>query len=65
MKINDLIICILVSSVMILLAIIIIGDYKIALELNRPLDKDVIVLMKMSVTGLIGIIAGYLGANKQ
>ena len=65
MKINDLIICILVSSVMLLLAIIIIGDYKIALELNRPLDKDVIVLMKMSVTGLIGIIAGYLGANKQ
>ena len=50
---------------MLLLAIIIIGDYKIALELNRPLDKDVIVLMKMSVTGLIGIIAGYLGANKQ
>ena len=65
MKINDLVICILVAGLVILLGVIIIGDYMIAVKLNRPLDGEVIVLIKMAITGLIGIIAGYLGANKQ
>lgn len=65
MKINDLVICILVIGVIALLGIIIIGDYMIAAKLNRPLDEEIIVLIKMAITGLTGIIAGYLGANKQ
>lgn len=60
---KDLIICILVAGVLILLGVVIIGDYYVALQENRPVDESVITLMKMSLTGLIGIIAGYIGSK--
>jgi len=34
------------------------------LEENRPVDESVITLMKMSVTGLIGVIGCYIGGSK-
>ena len=52
------------KDIVILLATIIIGDYIVALEENRPVDESVITLMKMSVTGLIGVIGGYIGGSK-
>jgi len=58
-----LIIVALVVGVLTLLGVIIIGDYVVALEENRPVDDSVITLMKMSLTGMIGIIAGYIGAK--
>jgi hypothetical protein len=36
------------AGVLILLAVIIVGDYWVALEENRPVDESVITLMKMS-----------------
>ena len=48
----------LVVGVLSLLGVIIIGDYYVALQENRPVDESVITLMKMALTGLIGIIAG-------
>jgi hypothetical protein len=62
-NIKDLIVCILVGGVLTLLGIVIIGDYIVALQENRPVDESVITLMKMSLTGLIGIIAGWMGAK--
>jgi len=56
-----LIIVALVVGVLSLLGVIIVGDYIVALEENRPVDESVITLMKMALTGLIGIIAGYIG----
>ena len=53
------------TGVLILLGTIIIGDYIVALKENRPVDESVITLMKMSVTGLIGIIGGYIGGSKD
>ena len=50
-------------GVLILLGIIIVGDYVVALAENRPVDESVITLMKMSVTGLIGVIGGYIGGR--
>ena len=55
-NIKDLIVCVLVGGVLTLLGIVIIGDYIVALQENRPVDESVITLMKMSLTGLIGII---------
>jgi hypothetical protein len=52
------------TGVLVLLGVIIIGDYWVALEENRPVDESVITLMKMSVTGLIGVIGGYIGGSK-
>ena len=60
---KDIIICILVAGVLVLLGVIIIGDYYVALQENRPVDESVITLMKMALTGLIGIIAGYIGSK--
>lgn len=62
-NIKDIVILALTSGVLILLGVIIIGDYIVALQENRPIDKEIIVLMKMSITGLIGVIAGYVGGK--
>jgi hypothetical protein len=52
---RDLIVLLITAGVLILLAVIIVGDYWVALEENRPVDESIITLMKMSVTGLIGV----------
>jgi|TARA_B100000902_G_scaffold16716_1_gene20066 hypothetical protein len=62
-NLKDLIIVALVVGVLSLLGIIIVGDYYVALQENRPVDESVITLMKMALTGLIGIIAGYVGSK--
>jgi len=59
--IKDLIIVILVVGVLILLGVIVAGDYYIALKEHRPPDASVIVLLKMALTGIIGVVAGYIG----
>ena len=58
-----MVVCILVGGILTLLGVIIIGDYIVALQENRPVDESVITLMKMSLTGLIGIIAGWMGSK--
>ena len=63
-NIKEIVILALTSGILILLAVIIIGDYWIAVKENRPVDTEVITLMKMSITGLISIIAGYIGGKK-
>ena len=62
-NLKDLIVVTLVIGVLTLLGVIIIGDYYVALQENRPVDESVITLMKMALTGLIGIIAGYIGSR--
>jgi hypothetical protein len=62
---KDIVILLITTGVLILLSTIIIGDYIVALEEKRPVDESVITLMKMSVTGLIGIIGGYIGGSKD
>ena len=60
---KDLVIVALVIGILTLLGVIIIGDYYVALQENRPVDESVITLMKMSLTEMIGIIAGYVGGK--
>lgn len=62
-NLKDLVIVILVFGVLTLLGVIIIGDFYVALQENRAVDESVITLMKMSLTGMIGIIAGYIGSK--
>jgi|TARA_B100000282_G_scaffold176289_1_gene127833 hypothetical protein len=62
-NLKDLVIIILTFGVLMLLGVIIIGDYYVALQENRPVDESVITLMKMSLTGMIGVIAGYIGSK--
>jgi hypothetical protein len=65
MKFADYIVGILATGIMILLFIVILGDYMIAMRTSRVLDPEIITLMKMSITGLIGIIGGYLGGKQS
>ena len=62
-NLKDIVILLLVGGVLTLLGVIIIGDYYVALQENRPVDESVITLMKMALTGLIGIIAGWMGSK--
>ena len=61
---KDIVVLLITTGVLILLATIIIGDYWVALEENRPIDESVITLLKMSITGLVGVIGGYIGGSK-
>ena len=62
---KDIVILLITTGVLILLGIIIIGDYWVAVKEDRSIDDSIIVLMKMSVTGLIGVIGGYIGGSKS
>jgi cytochrome bd-type quinol oxidase subunit 2 len=57
-NIKEIVILALTSGILILLAVIIIGDYWVAVKENRTVDTEIITLMKMSITGLIGIMLG-------
>ena len=61
---KDIVVLLITTGVLTLLGIIIIGDYWVAVKEDRPIDESIIVLMKMSVTGLIGVIGGYIGGSK-
>jgi hypothetical protein len=65
MKFADYIVGILSLGIMLLLLVIILGDYMVAMRTDRVLDPEIITLLKMSITGLIGIIGGYLGGKQS
>lgn len=50
---------------MALLTIIVLGDFWISLYEHRPIDDDIIQLLQMSITGLIGIVGGYFGSKSS
>ena len=59
-NIKDITIIILVVGLMGLLVLIVAGDFYIALAEERPVDESVINLLKMSITGILGILAGFI-----
>jgi hypothetical protein len=61
---KDIVILLITTGVLILLATIIIGDYIVALEENRPVDESVITLNENERDWFIGIIGGYIGGSK-
>ena len=50
---------------MALLMTIVIGDFYVALHENRPVDENIVQLLQMAVTGIIGVVAGYLGGKEK
>jgi len=49
----------------VLLGIIVVGDFYISLRENKSPDSSVIELLQMSITGIVGIIAGYISGEKK
>ena len=64
-KIKDWTIALMVGGLLGLLAIITIGDFYVALKESRPVDESVVNLLQMSITGMVGIIAGYVSGNPK
>jgi|TARA_R110000744_G_scaffold185625_1_gene305051 hypothetical protein len=52
-------------GILALLVLIVIGDFIVALEENRPVDGEIINLLQLTITGLIGIIGTYFGAKNN
>ena len=61
---KDIVVLLITVGILLLLAIIIIGDYYVAIEENRPIDESIITVLKMSITGLVGVVGGYIGGSK-
>jgi hypothetical protein len=56
---RDIIVLLITVGILLLLAIIIIGDYYVAIEENRPVDESIITVLKMSITGLVELWVAY------
>ena len=55
----------LAGGLIVLLVVIVVGDFYVALHENRPVDESVVNLLQMAVTGVIGIVAGYLSGKAK
>tara|TARA_Y100000782_G_C10131069_1_gene242925 strand:+ start:379 stop:591 length:213 start_codon:yes stop_codon:yes gene_type:complete len=64
-NVKDLTCVSLAIGLMLLLIIIVVGDFYVALQENRAVDESVINLLQMAVTGIIGVVAGYLSGKDK
>ena len=55
----------LAVGLMALLMIIVVGDFYVSLKEHRAVDESVINLLQMAVTGIIGVVAGYLSGKDK
>ena len=62
-EMKDWIVMMLAGGTIVLLFVITLGDFYNAIQTNRPPDKDVINLLSMAITGIVGIIAGFISGK--
>lgn len=65
MKTRDRIVFILVIGVLSLVGAVIIGEMYLCHTRGESVSTEAFTLIKMSITGLIGIIAGYMGGRSK
>ena len=63
-KIKGLIVLVLAVGLMGLLGLIVVDEFMMAAEQDAELDQNIIELLQMSITGIIGVVAGFVGASK-
>jgi flagellar assembly factor FliW len=63
-NIKGLIVLVMSVGLMGLLSLIVVDEFMIAAEHNADLDQNIVELLQMSITGIIGLVAGYVGASK-
>ena len=62
---KDKIVNILAIGILALLGFIVMGDFIVALQENRPVDDSIVNLLQVTITGLIGIMGTYFGMNSN
>jgi len=60
---KDLIVLIMAAGLMGLLGLIVVDEFMVAAEHNAELDQNIIELLQMSITGIIGVVAGYVSGK--
>jgi len=60
---KDVIVLVLVLGLMSILGLIIYDEFKMANEHGGELHPDIIALLQMSLTGIIGVVGGYIGGK--
>ena len=65
-SIKDLTVFIMGVGLVSLLVIITVGDFYVSLKEHQPIDENVVNLLSMAITGIVGIVAGYVtGRDKK
>lgn len=54
---------VLAAGLMALLGVIVVDEFQAAAESDGELDSDIIELLQMAITGVIGIVAGYVSGK--
>jgi hypothetical protein len=62
-NIKGIIVLVMAVSLMGILGLIVVDEFMMARENGAELDSNIIELLQMSITGIIGIVAGYVGAR--
>jgi len=62
-RIKDIVVLIMALGLMSLLGLIVIDEFMMANAHGGTLDNSVIELLQMSITGVIGIVAGYVSGK--
>jgi hypothetical protein len=63
-NIKGLIVLVMAVGLMGLLSLIVVDEFMVAAEHNAEFDQNIVELLQMSITGIIGLVAGYVGASK-
>jgi len=51
------------AGLMGLLGLIVVDEFMVAAEHDAELDQNIIELLQMSITGIIGVVAGYVSGK--
>jgi len=54
---------VLAAGLMALLGVIVVDEFQAAAKADGELDSDIIELLQMAITGVIGIVAGYVSGK--
>ena len=62
-RIKDIVVLVMALGLMGLLGLIVVDEFMMANAHGGTLDNSVIELLQMSITGVIGIVAGYVSGK--
>tara|TARA_B100001057_G_C22290056_1_gene734168 strand:+ start:9 stop:206 length:198 start_codon:yes stop_codon:yes gene_type:complete len=62
-RIKDITVLIMVVGLMGLLGLIVVDEFMMASEHGGKLDANIVELLQMSITGIVGIVAGYISGK--